>query len=171
MSDFSSKEIIDAINNESDKLAKQKLQAFLLYKEKISAINISLKFSKHVTTIFYWIAQIKKEGLNNLQMKKGRGRKFLLSKIQFKELKKNLLKPIKTDDGYSRGWQSKDVRIHILKKYDVEYSLIRIRELLRILGFRKIVCRPKNKRRNEGLTQEFLNSTKKNEIYWVKSTL
>lgn len=170
MDDFSSDEIINYINNESDKLAKEKLQAFLLYKEGISASNIALKMSKHVTTIFNWIAQIKLEGLENLQIKKGRGRKFQLSNNDFEELKITLSNPIKTEDGYTRGWQSKDVILHIKEKYGVEYSFSRIREILRIFGFRKIVCRPKNKRRNEELTQEFLKSVKKNEIYWVKNT-
>jgi transposase len=107
----------------------------------------------------------------NLQIKKGRGLKSKLSFKQLVELKNVISLPIRTDDGYTRGWQSKDVRIYILKNYKIEYSIIRIREILRILGFRKIVCRPKNKRRNEELTQEFLNNTKKNEIYWVKDTL
>ena len=170
INDFSSEEIIDAINNENDKLAKKKLQAFLLYKEGNNASIIASKMSKHISSIYHWINQIKSEGLKNLQIKSGRGRKSLLTKEELEELKQTILIPIKTEDGYTRGWQSKDVRSHILKKFKVTYSLIRIRELLRILGFKKIVCRPRSKRRNEKLTQEFLDFTKKNEICWVKNT-
>jgi len=170
INDFSSEEIIRCINNESDKLAKQKLQAFLLYREGISASNIALKMSKHVSSIFNWIAQIKLEGLKNLQMKKGRGRKFQLSNKDFEKLKMTLSKPITTEDGYTRGWQSKDVILHIKENYGVQYSFSRIREILNLIGFRKIVCRPRSKRRNEDLTQEFLTNVKKNEIYWVKNT-
>lgn len=169
MNDFSSEEIIEIINNENDKLAKKKLQAFLLYKEGNDILNIASKLSKHISSIYNWINQIKREGLKNLQMKKGRGLKPKLSKENLAQLKLDLEIPIKTDDGYSRGWQSKDVYHHILKKYKVNYSLRRIQELLNLIGFRKITCRPRSKRRNEELTQEFLNSTKKNEIYWVKN--
>lgn len=59
---------------------------------------------------------------------------------------------------------------YILKKYNISYSLIRIREILRSFEFRKITCRPRSKRRNEKLTQEFLQNVKKNEIYWIPNT-
>ena len=167
---FSSKEIIDAINNETDKFAKKKLQSALLLKEGVPIKEIALKMSRHFSKIYVWINQIKNEGLKNLQMKKGRGVKSKLTKEQHKELKIILSNPIKTEDGYTRGWQSKDVYQHILKKYKVKYSIIRIRQILNLIGFRKIVCRPKNKRRNEELTQEFLDNTKKNTICWEKNT-
>jgi len=167
---FNSKDIIKAIEFETDKFARKKLQAFLLVKEGLKISVISTKFSIHTNTLYSWIKQIKKEGLENLQIKPGRGLKSKLSDEQFKDLKKTLLKPIKTDDGYSRAWQSKDVILYVKKEYKVEYSFSRIRELLRLLGFRKITCRPKNKRRNENLTQKCLINVKKNEICWVKST-
>ncbi len=164
---FSPKEIIGAINNENDKFAKNKLQAFLLITEGISPLEVSQKFSKDLSTIYNWVRQIKKEGLLNLKVKPGRGRKSFLTKKQFENLEKKLSKPIKTKDGYSRGWQSKDVIIYIKKKYNIEYSFSRIREILNHIGFKKIVSRPRSKRRNEALTQEFLSIVKKKEIYWV----
>ena len=167
---FNSKDIIKTIELEKDKFARKKLQAFLLVKEGVKTPLVAQKFSIHTNTLYSWIKQIKREGLKNLQIKKGRGVKPLLSKKQLFELKSDLLIPIKTNDGYSRGWQSKDVYNHILKKYDVKYSLRRIQEILNTIGFKKIVCRPRSKRRNENLTQEFLTNVKKNEIYWVKNT-
>jgi len=169
LSNFNSQDIIKAIELETDKFARKKLQAFLLVKEGFKTSEISMKFSIHTNTLYSWIKQIKKEGLENLQIKPGRGLKSKLSETQFDELKKTILEPIKTEDGYTRAWQSKDVVLYIEEKYNVKYSFSRIRELLRFLGFRKIVCRPKNKRRNENLTQNFLTNVKKNEIYWVKN--
>ena len=167
---FSSKEIIKAINNENDKFAKNKLQAFLLITEGISPQEVSEKVSKDLSTIYNWVRQINKEGLQTLKIKSGRGRKSFLTKKQFKNLEANISKPIKTKDGYSRGWQSKDVILYIKKKYNVEYSFSRIREILNKIGFKKKVCRPRSKRRNEALTQEFLYTVKKKEICWVKNT-
>ena len=167
---FTSKDIIDAINNESDKLARKKLQAVLLIKENNSPTTVASKLSVCLATVYNWINQINSEGLQNLKMKEGRGLKSLLTDDQLVELKLDLANPIKTPDGYNRGWQSKDVREHIFEKYNVRYSLRRIQELLNTMGFKKIVCRPRNKRRNEELTEEFLTNVKKSETYWVKNT-
>ncbi len=166
---FSSKDIIKAIELEEDKLARKKLKAFLLVKEKLKVLDVANKLSICTNTLYSWIKQIKSEGLENLQMKKGRGLKSKLTFEQFEELKVALSEPIKTDDGYSRGWQSKDVLQHIQEEYEITYSLSRIRELLNNLGFKKIVCRPRNKRRNGKLTQEFLDITKKNTVCWVRN--
>lgn len=167
---FTSENIIDAINNEPDKFAKKKLQAGLLIKENNAPITVANKLSVSLATVYNWISQIHSEGLKNLKIKKGRGLKSLLTKAQLIELKSDIETPIKTDDGYNRGWQTKDVYKHILTKYGIKYSLRRIQELLNIMGFKKIVCRPRSKRRNEELTQEFLITVKKKEIYWVKNT-
>lgn len=169
LNNFQSKDIIKAIELEEDKFARKKLEAFLLIKENLKVSEVAEKFSICTNTLYSWIKQIKSDGLENLQMKKGRGSKSKLSKEQFKELKIILSKPIKTEDGYTRGWQSKDVIQHIQDEYGVIYSLSRIRELLNEIGFKKIVCRPRSKRRNENLTQEFLTNVKKNEIFWVKN--
>lgn len=165
---FHYNDILKAIELEEDNFARKKLQAFLLVKEGKKISDISEIFSIHTNTLYAWIKQIKLEGLENLQIKSGRGLKSKLTKVQFEKLKETLSLPIKTEDGYSRGWQSKDVYKHILEEFKVIYSIRRIQELLNLLGYRKIVCRPKNKRRNEKLTQEFINNTKKNEIYWEK---
>ncbi|MBW6462464.1 MAG: hypothetical protein K0B07_05465 [DPANN group archaeon] len=53
---------------------------------------------------------------------------------------------------------------HILTKYVLKYSLRRIQEILNIMGFKKIVCRPRSTRRNEALTQEFLITVKKKKF-------
>jgi len=167
---FTSENIIDAINNEQDKFARKKLQAALLIKENNAPIIVANKLSVSLATIYNWINQIHSEGLKNLKIKKGRGLKSLLTKDQLIKLKSDISKPIKTPDSYNRGWQTKDVYKHILKKYGIIYSLRRIQELLNIMEFKKIVCRPRSKRRNEALTQEFLTTVKKKEIHWVKNT-
>ncbi len=158
------KEIIDAINNEKDMFSRKKLQALLLIKQNNDPVFVADELSVSLATIYNWINQILATGLTNLQLKEGRGLKPLINKKQLAELKSHLLKPIKTKDGYTRGWQSKDVFQYIFKKYDVKYSLRRIQEILNTIGFRKIVCRPRSKRRNEKLTQEFLAKVKKKKF-------
>lgn len=170
ITNFSFKDILYVLDNETDKFARKKLQAFLLVKEGSKISAIAEKFEIHTNTLYAWIKQIKTEGLENLKIKPGRGLNSKLTKEQYLDLEKVISVPIPTEDGYSRGWQSKDVYQHILNNYNISYSIRRIQEILNLVGFSKIVCRPRNKRRNESLTQEFLEITKKNEIYWVKNT-
>lgn len=166
---FSTKKIVDIINNSRDKNEKIRLQALLLVKNGLSPEEVAIKFSKHHATIYRWINKAKSEGLDKLKWESGRGRKAYLTKDQFVELKEIISVPIKTNDGYFRGWQSKDILQKIKEKYNVVYSIVNVRKILRKLDFRKKVCRPKNKRRNAELTKEFLEKSKKNEIYWVPS--
>lgn len=49
--------------------------------------------------MYGWIKQIKLEGLEKLQIKKGCGTKSLLNENQLSELKSDLLIPIQTNDG------------------------------------------------------------------------
>ncbi|MCK5176630.1 MAG: IS630 family transposase [Candidatus Aenigmarchaeota archaeon] len=158
---FSTKKIVDIINNSGDHNEKIRLQALLLVKNGLSPKEVAIKLSKHHATIYRWINTAKSEGLDKLKWKSGRGRKAYLTKNQFVELKEIISVPIKTKDGYSRGWQSKDVLQKIKEKYNIIYSLINVRKILRKMGFRKKVCRPRNKRRNAELTKDFLGKIKK----------
>ena len=84
-----------------------------------------------------------KEGLVSLKCKPGRGVKSLLTSEQLSELKKTLSEPIPTDDGYSRGWQTKDVMEFVREKFGISYSESRMRQIIKDLGFSKITCRPR----------------------------
>ena len=88
---FTSEDIIDAINNESDKISRKKLQAVLLIKENNSPATVSSKLSVCLATVYNWINQINSEGLQNLKIKDGRGLKSLLTGDQLVELKLDLV--------------------------------------------------------------------------------
>lgn len=168
LDEFSKAEILEKLNIATDKHSKTKLQAFLLVKNGISPSDVGIQLNKHHSQIYRWIAEAKKNGLENLKIKTGRGCKPKLNEVELNELEQHISHPIPLEDGYTRGWQSKDVKNYIISKYEVNYASSTIRKLLNKLGFRKKVCRPKNKRRNEELTQEFLDEIKKNEICWEK---
>ena len=97
----------------------------------------------------------------SLKCKPGRGVKSLLTSEQLSELNKALSDPIPTDDGYSRGWQTKDVIQFVKEKFKVSYSKSRMRQIIKALGFSKITCRPRSKKRNEALTREFIAEIQK----------
>jgi transposase len=139
---FTTHDISLAIINSCDKNEQMRLQALLLVKNGLSPAKVAEDFSVHRSTVHRWINRAEKEGLFSLKCKPGRGVKSLLTSEQLSELNKALSDPIPTDDGYSRGWQTKDVIQFVREKFKVSYSESRMRQIIKALGFSKITCRP-----------------------------
>jgi transposase len=158
---FTTHDISLAIINSCDKNEQMRLQALLLVKNGLSPAKVAEDFSVHRSTVHRWINRAEKEGLFSLKCKPGRGVKSLLTSEQLSELNKALSDPIPTDDGYSRGWQTKDVIQFVREKFKVSYSKSRMRQIIKSLGFSKITCRPRSKKRNEALTNEFIAEIQK----------
>jgi transposase len=158
---FTTHDISLAIINSCDKNEQMRLQALLLVKNGLSPAKVAEDFSVHRSTVHRWINRAEKEGLFSLKCKPGRGVKSLLTSEQLSELNKALSDPIPTDDGYSRGWQTKDVIQFVREKFKVSYSKSRMRQIIKSLGFSKITCRPRSKKRNEALTCEFIAEIQK----------
>ena len=104
--------------------------------------------------VYRWIKRAEKEGLFSLKCKPGRGVEPLLTAKQFSELKKALSELIPTDDGYYRGWQTKDAIQFVKEGFQVFDSKSRMKQIIKDFGFSKITCRPRSKRRNEALKTE-----------------
>ena len=159
---FTTSDITKAICHSRDKNEQLRLQALLLVKNGLSPAKVAEAFSVHRSTVHRWMKRAEEEGLYNLKCKSGRGVKSFLSTEQLSELKRALSKPILTEDGYSRGWQTKDAIQFVREKFGISYSESRMRQIIKNLGLSKITCRPQSKRRNEALTKEFIAEIKKN---------
>jgi transposase len=160
---FTTSDISTAICRSCNKNEQIRLQALLLVKNGMSPAKVAKEFSVHRSTVHRWIKRAEKEGLSNLKCKPGRGVKSFLTTEQIFELKKALSEPIPTDDGYHRGWQIKDAVQFVREKFKISYSKSRMRQIIKNLGFSKITCRPRSKRRNEVLTNEFLAEVQKKD--------
>ena len=158
---FTTSDIATAICRSCDKSEQLRLQALLLVKNGLSPAKVAEDFSVHRSTVHRWMKRAEEEGLYNLKCKPGRGVKSFLTAEQVFELKKALSEPIPTDDGYSRGWQTKDAVQFVKEKFGISYSKSRMRQIIKDLGLSKITCRPRSKRRNEALTNEFIDEIKK----------
>ena len=158
---FTTSDITKAICHSCDKNEKLRLQALLLVKNGLSPAKVAEDFSVHRTTVHRWMKRAKEEGLLSLKCKPGRGVKSFLSAKQLSELKNNLSKPIPTEDGFSRGWQTKDTIQFVREKFGISYSKSRMRQIIKNLGLSRITCRPQSKRRNQALTNEFITEIKK----------
>jgi transposase len=159
---FTTSDIAKAICLSLDKNAQLRLQALLLVKNGLSPAKVAKDFSVHRSTVHRWMKRAEEEGLYSLKCKPGRGVKSFLTIEQLSELKTTLSIPIPTDDGYSRGWQTKDAIQFVREKFGISYSGSRMRQVVKDLGLSKITCRPRSKRRNEALTNEFIDEIKKN---------
>lgn len=161
---FTTDDFVKATIVSCDKNEQIRLQALLLVKNGLSPAKVAEDFSVHRSTVHRWIKRAEKEGLFSLKCKSGRGVKSFLTAEQFSELKRALSEPIPTDDGYYRGWQTKDAIQYVREKFQVSYSESRMRQIIKNLGFSKITCRPRSKKRNEALTTEFIAEVQK-KIY------
>jgi len=159
---FTTSDITKAICHSRDKNEQLRLQALLLVKNGLSLAKVAQAFSVHRSTVHRWMKRAEEEGLYNLKCKSGRGVKSFLSTEQLSELKRALSKPILIEDGYSRGWQTKDAIQFVREKFGISYSESRMRQIIKNLGLSIIICRPQSKRRNETLTKEFIVEIKKN---------
>ena len=158
---FTTSDITKAICRSCDKNEKLRLQALLLVKNGLSPAKVAEDFSVHRSTVHRWMKRAEEEGLLNLKCKSGRGIKSFLSPEQILDLRRALSEPIPTEDGFSRGWQTKDVLQFVREKFGISYSKSRMRQIIKNLGFTRITCRPQSKRRNQALTNEFIAEIKK----------
>jgi transposase len=158
---FTTSDIATALCSSCDKNEKLRLQALLLVKNGLSPAKVAEDFSVHRSTVHRWMKRAEEEGLYDLKCKPGRGVKSFLSVEQLSELSKALSKPIPTDDGYSRGWQTKDAIQFVREKFGILYSESGMRQIIKDLGLSKITCRPRSKKRNEVLTNEFIAEIQK----------
>lgn len=160
---FTTYDIATAVSRSCNKNEQIRLQALLLVKNGLSPAKVADDFSVHRSTVHRWIKRAENEGLFSLKCKPGRGVKSFLTAEQVSELRKAFSEPIPTDDGYSRGWQTKDAIQLVKEKFGITYSKSRMRQIIKNLGFSKITCRPQSKRRNETLTNEFIADVQKKD--------
>jgi transposase len=158
---FTTSDITKAICRSFDKNEKLRLQALLLVKNGLSPAKVAEDFSVHRTTVHRWMKRAEEEGLLSLKCKPGRGIKSFLSAKQILELRQAFSEPIPTEDGFSRGWQTKDAIQFVKEKFGISYSKSRMRQIIKNLGLSRITCRPQSKRRNQALTNEFITEIKK----------
>ena len=158
---FTTSDITTAICRSLDKNEKLRLQALLLVKNGLSPAKVAKDFSVNRSTVHRWMKQAEEEGLFSLKCKPGRGVKSFLSTKQIFDLRQALSEPIPTEDGFSRGWQTKDAIQFVREKFGISYSKSRMRQIIKNLKFSRIACRPQSRRRNQALTNEFIAEIKK----------
>jgi len=147
---------------------KERLHMIILLKEGYSCRDVAKVYPTSKSKVSFWHVRFQKMGYDGLKDKEGRGIKPQLSDEQITYLDKKLSVPYKMANGYTRGWQTKDVYQLMKNELGVKYSLRHVRRILRSLGFVVLVPRPRNKKRNQNDVDEFQQDFKKTLKIWVK---
>lgn len=165
---ISIKDLEEKYKTEKDGKIKERLHLIILLKEGYSCRDVAKICRTSKSKVSFWHVRFQKMGYDSLKDKEGRGIKPQLNDGKITQLDKKLSVPYKMANGYTRGWQTKDVYQLIKNELGVKYSLRHIRRILRSLGFVMLVPRPRNKKRNQNDVDEFQQEFKKTLKIWVK---
>ena len=149
LKDVDLEELEKRYKRERDGKIKERLHYLLLLKEGYSDRDIEKICHTSKSKVSFWHCRFKAEGFEGLHDKKGRGKKSKLSEADLKELKSILEKPYRMENGYTKGWQTKDVHVLIKSKFGISYGSRHVRRIISNLGFVRLVPRPRHKRRNQ----------------------
>ena len=147
--------------NEKIKIAKKRLKVCILRKEGKTLTQISLKLHIAKTTIYNWLNNIIKFGLNRIHNIKNSGKSKLLSKNDVEELDTILQNSPKKVNYPFKFWTNRLVQIYINEKYKIFYKIRNIRYLVKQLGFSLQKARPKNPNSSSKKQEEFIAEVKK----------
>lgn len=164
---YSLKFFEEKFKSEKNSKVKTRVQMMMHLREGCTQREVSKMLRVSVGIVPYWKARFEKKGVEGLKDLEGRGVKPEISDEQLSMLRSALDEPFPTDDGYSRGWNRKDVSIFLLEEFGLNYTRQHVCRLLHLIGCSMQVPRPRNKSRNEENVKKFKRHVKKNEKIWV----
>ena len=146
---------------------RERLQIILFLRRGYTQREISDMLQISVGLVPYWKKRFEKESFEGLKDKEGRGVKKKMIDEELSMLRSALEEPISLENGYSRGWQSKDIRVFLMEEFKISFTRQYVNRLLHSLGISLQVPRPKHKRRNQQAVNEFKADLKKNLKIWA----
>ena len=169
LKDVDLKELEKRYKREREGRIKERLHYLLLLKEGYGDRDIEKICHTSKSKVSFWHCRFKAECFEGLRDKKGRGKKPKLSEADLIKLDSILEKPYQMENGYTRGWQTKDVQALIKSKFGVLYGPRHVRRIISNLGYVRLIPRPRHKRRNQKDVDEFKEQFKKNSKIWIKT--
>ena len=131
---------------EKDPKAERRLLVCIQRKQGKTIAEISKIMDIPRTTVINWLRNIEKNGLNKRYDIKNKGAACKLTKRQLKALERDLeAGPAAVGLG-AGAWTIPLIRTHIKKKFNVEYHVHSVWDLVNRLGFAYIKPRPRDAR-------------------------
>ena len=158
---ISIKDLEEKYKDERNGKIKERLHMILLLKDGYSCRKVAGICHTSKSTVSFWHVRFQEMGYDGLKDKEGREKKSKLNAEQIVDIDKKVSDPYKMANGYTLGWQTKDVYQLIKNEFGIKYSMRHVRRTLRSLGFVMLVPRPRNKKRNQDEVDEFRCSPSK----------
>lgn len=152
---------------EKDRKLKQRFHILLLLREGWTQREVAKMLHISNGIVPFWKARFESGGFNYLQDKEGRGLKPQLDDEQLSMLGSALEEGVVMEDGYRRGYKTKDAIEFINFNFGIDYSARHCRRILQMINCSLQVPRPRNKSRNQEDVDKFKRDFKKNEKIWA----
>lgn len=117
--------------------------------------------------VSFWKQRFEQEGFAGLHDKEGRGRKAALTEEQLSMLGSAICEGVLLNDGYHRGFITRDIISFIKQEFKKQYTPRHCRRLVTNMGCSMQVPRPRNKSRNQEVIDAFKGEFKKNVQGWI----
>ena len=167
LKEISVEELETKYKKEKDRKLKQRLHILLLLREGWTQREVAKMLHISNGIVPFWKARFESGGFNNLNDKEGRGLKTQLNEEQFSMLGSAIEDGVLMDDGYRRGYKTKDVVEFINSNFGIAYTPRHCQRILKWINCSLQVPRPRNKSRNQEDVDNFKHELKKNEKIWM----
>ena len=140
-------------------------------KEGMSMDEIANSLQKPKTTIHDWLQRIENQGIKNIYDAKQPGKPSKIKEKQLEELKNILRKTPQEQNIPFVLWTTNLVQYIILKKFNVEFKVRQVRNIVKKINFMLQVPRQENRKMNKKLQEKFKKNLKKMFNITVNSDL
>lgn len=152
---------------EKDRKLKQRLHILLLLREGWTQREVADMLHISNGIVPFWKARFESGGFASLHDKEGRGVKPKLDEEDLSMLGSAIEEGILLEDGYRRGYKTKDAIEFINSNFGIGYTPRHCQRILRWIDCSLQVPRPRNKSRNQEDVNKFKRDFKKNEKVWA----
>lgn len=159
--DISKEELKKLYNKEKNAKAKLRLLAAMQRKEGKTLDDIAYSLQKPKTTIHDWLQRLENKNLSTLYDIKQSGKPARITKSQEKEIERILSSSPQKQELPFVLWTTNLVQYIILKKFNVEFKVRQVRNIIQKINFTLQVPRPEHRKANREAQEKFKVELKK----------
>lgn len=167
LKEYSLKTIEKKFKVEKDMQIRNRLHIILLLREGYTEREVASTLRVSNGIVHFWKKRFETEGYEGLSDKEGRGLKPSLSEEQLSMLASSIDTGVQMEDGYTRGFKTKDIVQFIKEEFNKKFTSRWCREIMKTIDCALKVPRPRHKRRNQESVDVFKREFKKKENSWV----
>lgn len=166
LKDYSKGTVEKLFKIETDVKVKSRLHIILLLCEDYTQRDVAgtLKISNGIVS--FWKKRFESEGVSGLKDRPGRGLKPSLTEEQLSMLASSVDAGLLMNNGYTRGFKTKDVVQFIQEQFEKEFTSRYCRDIMKNINCSLKVPRKRHKKRNQENVDKFKRDFKKKDNVW-----